>query len=181
MSSHPATEYRSIAKTYTNLIICPDHLFTPLQQSLGILDSSLPQVKDKTRQNKTRREAQQTAGASYGGLISFESTSFSNVGCIYIMASFAGGIIFVVISLLVISLAVLLVLRHYLPLRTTPAYLLTPVFLALALPVSLTLLVPIDLASSLRDDGTSGGIWLPENALLVAWRIAYWLTFSLTW
>lgn len=89
---------------------------------------------------------------------------------------------FALLALLIISLLVLLLLRHFLPLRTTPAYLLTPVFLALALPVSIVLLVPIDLASSSgTDDEAARGIWLPQKVVLIAWRIAYWLTFTLTW
>ncbi|KAJ5042729.1 uncharacterized protein L3040_004126 [Drepanopeziza brunnea f. sp. 'multigermtubi'] len=94
-----------------------------------------------------------------------------------------GSLIFTVTALLVISLGVLLLLRHYLPLRTTPAYLLVPIFFALSLPASIILLVPIDLASSARnqDAGGSRGIWLPDRALLVGWRISYWLTFALTW
>ena len=86
------------------------------------------------------------------------------------------------IALLVISVIVLLILRHYLPLRTTPAYLLVPVFFALWLPASIILLVPIDLASSARtDDSSSRGIWLPDRLILISWRITYWLTFVLTW
>lgn len=87
-----------------------------------------------------------------------------------------------VAALVIICFLVVLVLRQYLPLRVTPAYLLVPVFLALALPSSIVLLVPIDLASSSGTD-TDGarGLWLPERVILVAWRIAYWLTFSLTW
>ena len=93
-----------------------------------------------------------------------------------------GSEIFALLSLLVISLGVLLLLRHYLPLRTTPAYLLVPIFFALGLPASMILLVPIDLASSARDvEAGSRGIWLPERVLLVSWRITYWLTFTLTW
>lgn len=83
------------------------------------------------------------------------------------------------VALLLISLLVLLLIRYYLPLRSTPGYLLFPVFLGLALPCSIILLVPIDLASA--DAGSSRGIWLPERAVLVAWRITYWLTFLLTW
>ncbi|KAI1804366.1 LMBR1-like membrane protein-domain-containing protein [Daldinia bambusicola] len=90
--------------------------------------------------------------------------------------------IFALLALLVLSLIVLLILRHYLPLRTTPAYLLVPVFFALWLPASIVLLVPIDLASNARtDDEATRGIWLPPRALLVSWRISYWLTFVLTW
>ncbi|KAF2834690.1 hypothetical protein M501DRAFT_1020488 [Patellaria atrata CBS 101060] len=98
------------------------------------------------------------------------------------MSSTAGSSVFFLLSILVICLLVLLLLRYYLPLRTTPAYLLVPVFLAIALPASIILLVPIDLASSAgTDTGGSRGIWLPERVLLVEWRICYWLTFMLTW
>ncbi|PBP28840.1 LMBR1 domain-containing protein [Diplocarpon rosae] len=93
-----------------------------------------------------------------------------------------GSEVFTIIALLVISLGVLLLLRYYLPLRTTPAYLLVPIFFALGLPASIIILVPIDLASSARNqDAGSRGIWLPDRALLVGWRISYWLTFALTW
>ncbi|KAB8343042.1 hypothetical protein FH972_022636 [Carpinus fangiana] len=98
------------------------------------------------------------------------------------MASSGGSITLFCISLILIAVLVLLLLRHYLPLRSTPAYLLIPVFLALALPSSIILLVPIDLASSaIEEDGVPRGIWLPSGAMLVVWRIAYWLTFALTW
>ena len=98
------------------------------------------------------------------------------------VASSIGSNIFVCIAVLVIFLVVLLTLRYFLPLRTTPAYLLVPIFLALALPASVILLVPIDLASSSREgSGDARGIWLPERVLLVSWRITYWLIFALTW
>lgn len=93
-----------------------------------------------------------------------------------------GSSVFYALALLVIALLVLLLLRYFLPLRSTPAYLLVPVFLAVALPANLIILVPIDLASNLKQqDQAPGGIWLPDRALLVAWRISYWLTFILTW
>ncbi|KAF1984031.1 hypothetical protein K402DRAFT_396226 [Aulographum hederae CBS 113979] len=97
-------------------------------------------------------------------------------------ASSVGSVIFAILALLIICLSVLLLLRYYLPVRATPAYLFTPVFLALALPSSIVLLVPIDLASSAGTDahGTRG-IWLPDRVMLVSWRICYWLTFMLTW
>ncbi|PNS20120.1 hypothetical protein CAC42_5570 [Sphaceloma murrayae] len=97
-------------------------------------------------------------------------------------ASSTGSNIFSGLALLSVSTLVLILLRYYLPLRSTPAYLLVPVFLALALPLSIILLVPIDLASSSgTDTGGGRGIWLPERVNLVAWRISYWLTFLLTW
>ncbi|KAL8709174.1 MAG: hypothetical protein Q9220_006054 [cf. Caloplaca sp. 1 TL-2023] len=98
------------------------------------------------------------------------------------MSTSIGSDIFVFISLLLVGLFVLLLLRHFLPLRSTPAYILVPIFLALVVPVSIILLLPIDLASSLRsEDEATRGVWLPEKVVLVAWRITYWLTFGLTW
>lgn len=98
------------------------------------------------------------------------------------VASSLGSDLFAALALLLVSLFVLLLLRYFLPLRTTPAYLLVPVFLALALPFGIILLVPVDIASSSRTtDEASRGIWLPDGVMLVYWRIAYWLTFMLTW
>ncbi|KAL8719052.1 MAG: hypothetical protein Q9225_003886 [Loekoesia sp. 1 TL-2023] len=98
------------------------------------------------------------------------------------MSTSIGSDVFAFISLLVVAVAVLLLLRYFLPLHSTPAYVLVPIFLALILPVGIILLLPIDLASSLRtEDEATRGIWLPETAVLVAWRITYWLTFALTW
>lgn len=94
----------------------------------------------------------------------------------------AGSSAFFALSLLTISGLVLLLLRYFLRLRTTPAYVTVPVFLALVLPASIVVLLPIDLASSAGTD-TEGarGIWLPDTVVYKSWRIIYWLTFSLTW
>ncbi|THC88527.1 hypothetical protein EYZ11_012026 [Aspergillus tanneri] len=92
-----------------------------------------------------------------------------------------GSSIFFSFALFTISVLVLLLIRRFLTLRATPAYLIIPVFLALALPASVVLLVPIDLASSSRDGGSPQAIWLPDRLILVSWRIAYWLIFVLTW
>ncbi|KAF1816684.1 hypothetical protein P152DRAFT_428976 [Eremomyces bilateralis CBS 781.70] len=99
------------------------------------------------------------------------------------MASAAVSDIFFVLAFLFISVCVLLLLRHYLPLRSTPAYVLVPVFLAIALPATAIVLVPIDISSAAARNAEreQHGIWLSERALLVFWRICYWLTFSLTW
>ncbi|EFQ98088.1 LMBR1 domain-containing protein [Nannizzia gypsea CBS 118893] len=97
------------------------------------------------------------------------------------MATPASSSVFVALSLAAISLLVLALLRRYLTLRSTPAFVLVPVFLALALPASIVLLVPIDLASSPPDSRAPAGIWLSARFVLVFWRIAYWLTFVLTW
>ncbi|KAI2717631.1 hypothetical protein CBS147332_4511 [Penicillium roqueforti] len=92
-----------------------------------------------------------------------------------------GSNVFFAFALFLISALVLLLLRRFLTLRATPAYLTVPIFLALALPASVVLLVPIDLASSSRDGSGPKAIWLPERMVLVCWRIAYWLIFVLTW
>ncbi|KAJ6144767.1 hypothetical protein N7470_008662 [Penicillium chermesinum] len=92
-----------------------------------------------------------------------------------------GSNIFFAIALLSISVLVFLLLRRFLTVRSTPAYLLVPVFFALALPASVVLLVPIDLASSSRDGTGPKAIWLPARVVLVCWRIACWLIFALTW
>lgn len=92
-----------------------------------------------------------------------------------------GSNIFFAIALCSISVLVLLLLRRFVTIRATPAYLLVPVFFALALPASVVLLVPIDLASSARDGSSPNAIWLPDRVVLVCWRIAYWLIFVLTW
>lgn len=93
-----------------------------------------------------------------------------------------GSEVFSLIALLGLSAIVLLILRYYLPLRTTPAYVLVTVFFALWLPAAIVLLVPIDLASSaITDDEATRGIWLPQRVIQICWRIAYWLTFTLTW
>ncbi|KAI1001947.1 hypothetical protein K3495_g6255 [Podosphaera aphanis] len=91
--------------------------------------------------------------------------------------------IFSLVALLLISGLVFLIIRHYLPIRTTPAYYVVPIFLALALPASIILLVPIDLASNARDIDSKRyrGIWLPSRVILISWRIVYWETFLLTW
>lgn len=95
------------------------------------------------------------------------------------MAYPIGSGIFSICAFLAVCVIVLLVLRHYLPIRRSPAYLVVPVFLALALPASLVLLVPIDLASSIGHSNSA--IWHPSRVLLVSWRIDYWLIFVLTW
>lgn len=97
------------------------------------------------------------------------------------MAAPVGSSFFAVGSLVAIFVLVLAVLRRYISLRVTPAYLSLSVFLGLALPASVVLLVPIDLSSSNFDGKSPYGIWLPSRVLLVSWRIAYWLTFILTW
>ncbi|KAK5069719.1 hypothetical protein LTS08_006655 [Lithohypha guttulata] len=98
------------------------------------------------------------------------------------MANAAESGTFAGLALLTICVSVLLLLRHYLPLRSAPAFLVVPVFLAVVLPITAILLVPIDLASSARvEDEAAKGIWLPQRLILISWRIIYWLTFVSTW
>lgn len=93
-----------------------------------------------------------------------------------------GSLVFSLLALLVISIVVIVILRRYLPLRTTPGFYIVPLFFAIWLPSIIVLLVPIDLASSAStDDEATRGIWLPERVILISWRITYWLTFALTW
>lgn len=93
-----------------------------------------------------------------------------------------GSEVFWALALLVLSIIVLLILRFYLPLRSTPAFVLVTVFFALWLPAGIVLLVPIDLASGAQpDDEATRGIWLPQRVIQTCWRIAYWLIFVLTW
>ncbi|RMZ81299.1 hypothetical protein DV737_g2575, partial [Chaetothyriales sp. CBS 132003] len=58
------------------------------------------------------------------------------------MASATASNVAIALSLVALCLALVLLLRHFLPLRSTPAFLLLPVFLAVALPASTILLVP---------------------------------------
>jgi hypothetical protein len=94
----------------------------------------------------------------------------------------AGSSAFFALALLTICGAVSLLIRYYLPFRRTPAYVSVPVFLTIALPASIVLLVPIDIASSAGTD-TDGnrGIWLSTTVVYKSWRVMYWLTFFLTW
>ncbi|KAH8692775.1 LMBR1-like membrane protein-domain-containing protein [Talaromyces proteolyticus] len=92
-----------------------------------------------------------------------------------------GSAVFLAISFFIICIIALLLLRRFLTLRATPGYIILPVFLALVLPASVVLLVPVDLTSSSRDGAGPKGVWLPDRANLVLWRITYWLIFCLTW
>lgn len=96
--------------------------------------------------------------------------------------SAVGSEVFSLVALVVLSALVLLILRYYLPLRTTPAFVLVTVFFALWLPAAIVLLVPIDLASGAQtEDEASRGIHLPERVIHTCWRVVYWLIFVLTW
>ena len=73
----------------------------------------------------------------------------------------------------------LLVMRPALDVMRVP-HLLLPLMTMVIRDV--LLLVPVDLTSSSRELGKgTHGVWLPSNAVLMLWRITYWLIFSLTW
>lgn len=63
-------------------------------------------------------------------------------------------------------------------LRATPLHVLVPLFLALYIPCSIVVLVPIDLVSS---SGHKTLFYLSEGVRLIIWRVVYWLAFFLTW
>jgi hypothetical protein len=93
-----------------------------------------------------------------------------------------GSVSFFVLALATICALALFLVRYYLPLRTTPAHVSVPVFLAIALPASIVVLLPIDLASTAATQSTDArGITLPDTVIYKSWRIVYWLTFALTW
>lgn len=150
-----------------------------VQSAESVMTKSFRRIASPDPKSSQLERNLETFNAIFNGNIRLEFVMIDTAGK---AASPVGSEIFTVVALLVISLGVLLLLRHYLPLRTTPAYLLVPIFFALGLPASIILLVPIDLASSARNqDAGSRGVWLPDKLLLVGWRISYWLTFALTW
>lgn len=83
---------------------------------------------------------------------------YTDLGFI-IMAITSG--IFSAICLVTLATVVLLLQRFFLPLRSTPEYLLVSTFLPLFISSSIVVLVPIDLASSSAGDSGSRGIHLP--------------------
>ncbi|KAK9432153.1 LMBR1-like membrane protein [Lipomyces doorenjongii] len=68
---------------------------------------------------------------------------------------------------------------YFCTIRRTPSYLLVALFCAVYIPLSIVLLVPIDLASSTSDSQPL--LALPRNVTFATWRVVYWLAFFLTW
>uniref|UniRef100_A0A060T7S6 ARAD1C29942p n=1 Tax=Blastobotrys adeninivorans TaxID=409370 RepID=A0A060T7S6_BLAAD len=87
--------------------------------------------------------------------------------------------IFVVIAFLVTALVALLGIRQFTRLRKTPPFILVPLFIAVYIPCSIVVLVPIDLMSS--SDSKHPLFYVGEKARLIMWRVIYWLAFALTW
>lgn len=78
------------------------------------------------------------------------------------------------------AVVTLLGIRMYAKLRKTPLYVLIPLFLAVFIPCSIVVLVPIDLVSSSKH-AKSSLFYLSEDIRLALWRVIYWLAFFLTW
>lgn len=76
------------------------------------------------------------------------------------------------------GLATLWGISRFARLREVPAHVFVPLFIAIYIPTSIIVLVPIDIVAAESDDNI---FYLPEHARLVIWRIFYWLTFVLTW
>ena len=93
----------------------------------------------------------------------------------------AGSNVLVGLALSATCGAALLTIRRYIPLRSTPTYLVFPVFLALALPFSIIVLLPVDISFQCASWGQAVETCSPSEILIVSWRIIYWLTFALTW
>lgn len=81
-------------------------------------------------------------------------------------------------AFLVTALITIWGIRVYTRIRSTPLYIVIPLFLAVYIPCSIVVLVPIDLASS--SEGKAF-FYLSKEVRLVLWRVIYWLAFFLTW
>ncbi|KAK9475934.1 LMBR1-like membrane protein-domain-containing protein [Lipomyces japonicus] len=78
-----------------------------------------------------------------------------------------------------IAVNVLLLLNYYCSFRRMPSYLVFALFIAVFIPFSIILLVPVDLASTFSDSKPL--LSLPRKYTYFTWRILYWLSFGLTW
>ena len=81
-----------------------------------------------------------------------------------------------------IALLVAYFLARTLGRSTTPAYVHILAFVAFFMPVSIALLLPIDIVSGLSDTNASSGplLYMSRTWLLKIWRLYYWLCFVLT-
>ncbi|CAN6611325.1 hypothetical protein TRVA0_004S03928 [Trichomonascus vanleenenianus] len=85
----------------------------------------------------------------------------------------------VLLAFIVTGVVVLWGIRLFSKLRRIPLFVLVPLFLAVYIPSSIVVLVPIDLMSS--SDPNHPMFYLSEHTRLVIWRVIYWLAFALTW
>lgn len=79
------------------------------------------------------------------------------------------------------GLITLLGIRRYTRLHETPSYIIVPLFIAVYIPCSIVVLVPIDLVSSSKHAKSTASFYLSKDVRLALWRIIYWLAFILTW
>lgn len=63
--------------------------------------------------------------------------------------------------------------------RNNLPVLIVLVLLAVFIPLSIIILLPTDWVN--RHVDKLPGIWMPDNAYWITWRIDYWVTFALTW
>ncbi|ODV91554.1 hypothetical protein CANCADRAFT_17936, partial [Tortispora caseinolytica NRRL Y-17796] len=73
--------------------------------------------------------------------------------------------------------AVFILIQRFISIKTTPLYIFIPIFLAIYIPSSIIILLPIDLSCQ-----SSHTIFCISNKIILAlWRMLYWLQFALTW
>ncbi|CAH2352781.1 hypothetical protein CLIB1423_08S00936 [[Candida] railenensis] len=66
--------------------------------------------------------------------------------------------------------------------RGYPVYLSVPLTLAVYLPISIVILLPLDYVShNTTSSSLSSWFSLPDSLILYLWKTAYWTTFILTW
>ena len=71
-------------------------------------------------------------------------------------------------------------LRFHIKLFRYPLYYLIPVMAAVAMPLSITILLPTDYVS--HNAGSAiPGFDISDLSMLRMWKTNYWITFSLTW
>lgn len=73
----------------------------------------------------------------------------------------------------------LVFLMYHINLWKYPVYYSAPLILAVYLPVSVTILLPLDYVS--HNAGAISGFLLSDKSILLMWKGTYWSTFLLTW
>lgn len=71
-----------------------------------------------------------------------------------------------------------LFLRHHIKLFRCPVYFWVPLLISVYLPLSITILLPVDYVGHHTDVKYSG---VTDKAILYMWKSNYWTTFLLTW
>jgi hypothetical protein len=87
--------------------------------------------------------------------------------------------VFVLLAFLATALVSLWAISRYCRIREVSAYVLVPLFVAIYIPFSIVVLVPIDLMSSSQNSHPL--FYINEAARLIIWRVMYWLAFTMTW